>query len=401
MENQQIVNTKRLSGMIFLLGIMAFLAQGDNYNAAPMIIEIAKDLNIEVSQAAISVTAYMLPFGLFTLVYGPLGDKIGKTKILKTCAFLTAIFSALGAVVFNLPSLIAIRAINGIFAAGTLPVTMALIGDMYGKNPKDVQNALGKVMGMMFLGGAVAPVIGGALAYIGSWRLVYLAYGIGELLVAILMIKVIHVQPVISDAPKLSKNPYKAAFANSRLIKTVGILILVGFAAFGSFTYTGDYVQSVTGYNILIIGLILSCYGIGTVLGGRKSGTLKEKAGNKILLVAGIIGAIFWGLMGIWTSTILLCLSLFVFGLAFIMIQPTLVATAQQLVPKQRGMAMSLASFCMMIGGAIGTSLNGQIINQWGYSVLYISAAAVILVAGILATIHLNSLQLLEQGGKK
>lgn len=385
-------NEKRLGRTVFLLGIMAFLAQGDNYAAAPMIIEISKELNIELSRAAVSVTAYMLPFGLFTLLYGPLGDKIGKAKVLKTCAFLTAIFSALGAVVFNLSSLITVRALNGMFAAGTFPVTMALIGDLYGKDPKAVQNALGRVMGMMFLGGAVAPAIGGLLSHLGSWRLVYLAYGIAEIIVAILMLKVIQV-PATESMNGKTGNPYKIAFSNKRLLATVSLLILVGFAALGSFTYTGDYVQSKTGYNILIIGLILSCYGLGTVIGGRQSGTIREKVGNTIFLIAGMVGFAAWSVMGWWNHTALLCLSLFVYGFCFIMIQPALVATAQQLIPKFRGVAMSLSSFCMMIGGAIGTSLNGKIIKTSGYPLMYVIAACVILLAGILAAINMKQMK--------
>jgi len=49
--------------MIVILGLMAFLANGDNYAAAPLIINIAADLNLTVSVAAMSVTAYMLAFG--------------------------------------------------------------------------------------------------------------------------------------------------------------------------------------------------------------------------------------------------------------------------------------------------------------------------------------------------
>ena len=54
--------------MILVLGLMAFLANGDNYAAAPLIINIAQDLNLTISTAAISVTAYMLAFGAFTLL---------------------------------------------------------------------------------------------------------------------------------------------------------------------------------------------------------------------------------------------------------------------------------------------------------------------------------------------
>src|SRR3990172_12147153 len=123
--------------MVLILGLMLFWVQGDNYAASPLIVEIASDLNLSISQAALSIVSYMLPFGLFTLVFGPLADRFGKAKIINIAAFVTAIFSCLGAVAFNLASLSIIRAINGAFAAAIIPVTMSLIGDTYGHNPKE------------------------------------------------------------------------------------------------------------------------------------------------------------------------------------------------------------------------------------------------------------------------
>ncbi len=94
------MNSKRLNQMVFLLGFMAFWVNGDNYAAAPLLIDIARDLHLHISEAAISVTAYMLCFGLFTIIFGPLGDRYGKTKIINIAAFGTAIFSCLGATAF-------------------------------------------------------------------------------------------------------------------------------------------------------------------------------------------------------------------------------------------------------------------------------------------------------------
>ncbi|WP_343338460.1 Inner membrane transport protein YnfM [Terrisporobacter petrolearius] len=156
-----------------MIGILAFLANGDNYAESPLLGNIASDLGITVSQASISVTAYMMTFGLFTIIVGPLGDKYGKTKVINIAAFGTAIFSMLGAVVFSLQSLILLRAVNGAFGAGIFPVTMALVGE--NSDDSNRQKSIGKIMGLMFLGGASATLIGGAFAYFGSWRMVYYA----------------------------------------------------------------------------------------------------------------------------------------------------------------------------------------------------------------------------------
>ncbi|MDD5641349.1 MAG: MFS transporter [Syntrophales bacterium] len=377
--------------MVLVLGLMAFWCNGDNYAAAPLLVEIARDLHLDISRAALSVTAYMLPFGLFTLLFGPLADRFGKARIINLAAFGTAIFSALGAVAFDLASLSLIRAVNGAFAAAILPVTMSLLGDRFGRDPQEVQNALGKVLGMAFLGGASATAIGGVLAYVGSWRLVYLAYGIAELIIALIMLKTLEKQPGTVATLNL-KEAYGDAFASSDLIKTVGIIFLVGSSVFGSFVYAGKFVETRTGYNILLVGLILTCFGLATVVGGRKLGVLKQKMGNKLLFLAGLLAAASWVLMGAWHSPALLSLSLAGFGLGFIMIQPTLIATAQQLLPARRGTVMSLASFNMFVGGGLGTWLNGHLLNKWGFEPVFLGAAGLILVAGVIAARLLDRL---------
>jgi len=86
----------------------------------------------------------------------------GKGRIIKIAALGTSVFSILGGFIFNLGSLVFFRAMNGILGAGIFPVTMALIGSEF--EDKERQSAMAKVMGLMFLGGASATVIGGALA---------------------------------------------------------------------------------------------------------------------------------------------------------------------------------------------------------------------------------------------
>ena len=376
---------------ILVLGMMAFWCIGENYAAAPLLVEIARDLRLNISEAALSVSAYMLPFGFFTFLFGPLADRFGKAKIINLAAFGSAIFCALAAGAFNLVTLSVLRAINGVFAAAILPVTMSLVGDRFGHDSKKLQHALGKIFGITFLGGAAATAIGGALAYFGSWRLVYLVYGIAELITALIMLQVLEKQP--GTVARLSlRDAYGEALANHDLIKTVSIVFLVGASVFGSFSYAGSFVQARTGYNIFLVGLILTFFGLATVVGGKQTAALRQRLGTRLLLYAGILASGSWALMAIWHSLIGLSLSLAGFGLGFIMIHPTLVATAQQLMPKRRGTVMSLVSFNLFVGGGLGTFVNGKILTGGGFAPVFFFAAVLILVAGIIGSSHLNRL---------
>ena len=375
--------------MLLILGLIAFLANGDNYAAAPLLINISNDLNLSVSTAALSVTAYMLSFGVFTLIFGPLADRFGKVKIINVAALGTAIFSMLGATAFNLPSLIFFRAMNGAFGAGIFPVTMALVGESF--DDVNRQKALGKVMGLMFLGAATATIMGGVLAYIGSWRLVYLVYGIGEFILAMVMLKILKRDKPVVDKLNIFTS-YKTVFKNFKFVRLVTVILFVGFSVFGTFTYTGKLIHSITGYNIFIVGLILSIFGFGTVLGGRIAPKIRLKLKSKFLLVAGIIGSISLLILALSSNVILLSIGFLLFGISFIFLQSTLIAMAQQMLPQMKGTAMSMASFNMFVGGAIGTTLNGVLMNSIGLSQIFIYASVVILLAGVFSTIFISKL---------
>lgn len=377
------MDVKKRNVMIMILSIMAFFANGDNYAVAPLLINISKDLNISIGSAAISVTAYMLSFGLFTIIFGPLGDRYGKTKVINIAAFGTAVFSMLGAFAFNLPSLIFLRAMNGAFGAGIFPVTMALVGESFEDLKR--QKAIGKVMGMMFLGGASATAIGGVLAYFGSWRMVYFIYGLAELIIALAMLKVLPKSSSVINSLSFIK-VYKEAFSNKQLLSIVGTIFLVGFSVFGSFTYSGKLIESRTGYSVLIVGLILTLFGIATVIGGRKAPFVRDRLKNKFLLFTGVLGSISLFIIAFMKNPVLIGIGLFGFGLAFVFLQSTLVTKAQESMPKLRGTAMSLASFNMFVGGGIGTFINGRILNAYSVIPIFAVAGVVMLLVGFIAT---------------
>ena len=49
-------DSKQFKIMITILAFMGFLANGDNYAVAPLLINISKDLHITITQTGLSVT---------------------------------------------------------------------------------------------------------------------------------------------------------------------------------------------------------------------------------------------------------------------------------------------------------------------------------------------------------
>ncbi len=371
-------NTKAI---VLTLALMAFFANGDNYAVTPLLGEIASDLDLTIQQASLSVTAYMLTFGLFTIFIGPMGEKYGRTRIINGAAFGTAIFSCLGAVAFNLPSLIFFRAMNGAFAAGIFPVTMAFVGEV--SNDDNRRSNFSLIITMMTLGAACAMIIGGFLATFASWRMVYLAYGIAELTMSFLMLKYLP-KTEVSDAKLAFVDTYKEALSTKKLVATVSTIFLVGFSIMGAFTFSGTMIQDNYNVSVLVVGLVLTSFGVGNILGTYIPPLLPNVDKNKLLytsVISGIIGAL---VIAYATNLMFISLGLIFLGFGFVNLQSTLVEYAQESFTKSRGTAMSMASFCIFVGGAVGTGIYGVVLNQTGnFSPIYVISAIIFVVIGL------------------
>ena len=157
--------------LVILLGLAGFIVMADNWVVSPILPAIAGNLGVPVASAGILIAAYMLPFGLFQLVFGPLADRYGKSRVVVSTLAAFTVTTALCAVGGTLTNLAIFRALTGIFAAATMPISLALIGDTVPMAHR--QQAIGSFMGISFLGQALSMGIGGAIAFFFDWRGVF------------------------------------------------------------------------------------------------------------------------------------------------------------------------------------------------------------------------------------
>jgi len=97
--------------------------------------------------------------------------------------------------------------------------------------------------------------------------------------------------------------------------------------------------------------------------------------------------------MAFFTNVWLLSLALFGFGVAFIFLQSTLITTVQEKLPKRRGTAMSLASFNMFVGGAVGTSINAMVIETGSLATIYLSSAIILFLVSMVAALFISQFE--------
>ena len=201
--------------VLLILGLAGFTVMADNWVVSPILPAISKSIGVSVTSAGLLITAYMIPFGLFQFIYGPLADRYGKRQILSFAMFFFTLATALTAIGKCFGDLLVYRAITGIFAASVMPISSDLIADMVPMQER--QTAIGTFMEISFWGQGLSMVIGGSIAYFLSWLGVFATYSVLAALVTVLFFTI---GRKISSAKTESKYlaPYKKLLGRFKFI---------------------------------------------------------------------------------------------------------------------------------------------------------------------------------------
>ena len=382
------MNVKRL---ILVLGLAGFIVMADNWVVSPLLPTIAGDFSTEPARAGILIAAYMLPFGLFQLVYGPLADRFGKLRVVTISLVLFTAATALCATAVGIHDLTAFRALTGIFAAATMPVSLALIGDLVPM--QDRQKAIAAFMGIAFLGQATSMTIGSTIAALSSWRGVFVVYAIVSAVIVTalyLSTRSLHAQ-LKGDPHSQFLRPYGRLLAHGPSLRTYLVVFVEGVLILGSFSYAGAYAAKVLGLETLGIGLLMAVFGIGVIGGSRFSGRLAARLGRPKLVALGLGSAAAADLLLATAGTHLaaFAVAILLLGLGFMFAHSSLLTIVTGFAERARGAAMSLIAFAFMVGGSGGTMLGGRIILGAGYGALYLGFGVALAALSAVALVAL------------
>lgn len=379
--------------LVLLLGLAGFMVMADNWVVSPILPAIGKDVGVSTAQAGLLIAAYMLPFGVFQLVFGPLADRFGKARVILFTFVAFAFATALCALGSTLTGVAALRALTGVFAAATMPISLALIADAVPMDSR--QQAVGSFMGVAFLGQALSMGIGGAIAYYLDWRGVFLIYGAVSAVIAIAVWRGLHgleMAPVPQEKTAAFK-PYLSLLGHGPSLRTYLVILVEGMFLLGSFSYLGGVLAQRFHLSFLAIGGVMTGFGIGAVIGGRMSAKIAARLGKTRTIVLGLLlaaiadGAVFIGA----GSLLLTAVGVFLLGLGFMTAHSTLITVATQFAAKAQGTAMSLVTFSFMVGGAIGTQAGGRIAAGTSMTSLYLIYGAGLLALATVALFAVGS----------
>jgi EmrB/QacA subfamily drug resistance transporter len=380
---------------------------------------IATDLG-RLADVSWVVTAYVVSAAAATPLWGKLGDRHGRKRLLEASLAIFLAASALCGIAQSLPLLIVSRALQGAAAGGLMTLAYAAVGDLV--SPRERGRYQGYIAATFAAAAAVGPLLGGLLVQHASWRWVfYVNLPVGLLALAGLRLRL---PAAATGSPKTAldvvgaallatataalmlvciwggqRDPWGspeilgllAALAIStlalvartrrvedpivplRLLRSPVValssaaLFLVTATMFSITVFVPLFLQTTTGATPTQAGLLLIPMLIGITLSTNLSGRVIERTGHyKIFPLVGLtmIAAAMVGLALVveHPSRISTGLALALFGLGFGMVGQVLVIAVQNGVDRRElGIAMAVTSFFRALGGAVGAAVLGAI----------------------------------------
>ena len=369
--------------MLAVLTAAAFLVFAQAFMVAPILPRLGQVFRADVGFVGLAVPGYLIPYGVMTLLWGPVADRVGRRPVIVVSLLLFVALSALTATAGDPGGFVLWRMATGAAAGGIVPVGLALIGDVVPYERR------GRAIGWLFGGMAGGMAVGstaGALAepFIGWRGLFLIAAASGAGLAAAAVMTIPRRPPPPRSARPAILRGYVALLRLSRARRTYAY---VGFNAVlhsGIYTWLGLYLHQRFGLGPVGVGLGLLGYGIPGFLLGPLIGRLADRYGRARLIPAGVaVGAL--AAFGLAAPVPLVAAALLVtlLSMGYDLTQPLLAGIVTDL-PGHRGQAVAFMAVTLFTGFGVG-SLLFQAALTLGFPIALSGFGVAALLAGALA----------------
>ncbi|MCW5633386.1 MAG: MFS transporter [Rubrivivax sp.] len=323
----------------------------------PMLLALAAEFGRGLGDVSRVVSVFAIAYGALQLFYGPLGDRVGKLRVVAFACTGCAAAAALAAFAPSLEMLVAARALMGATAAGIVPMTIAWIGDSVPYEQR--QETLARLLGATVGGMVVGLWFGGWITEVLGWRHVF---GLLALVFAAAAVPLWR-RPLADRAGPGDVAPSGLRHllrlpAQPRVRWVLSVVAIEGALMFGMLAFVPAFLGQRHGLGTGAAGAVLALFGVGGLLYSRVARRLLRALGERGMAAGGgaLVGialvVLAWAPH--WAAALPACLFA---GAGFYMLHNTLQTQATQMAPAQRGSAVALFACLLFLGQSAGVAV--------------------------------------------
>lgn len=323
-------------------------------------------------------------------IWGKIGDKYGRKKILMISAGGLALSVLLMGFVTSVWQLFLLRLFMGIFT-GFIPMSQALIST---QTPKQIAGqVLGSLQTGSITGSLMGPLLGGWIADSIGYATTFQYVSITVALSAVIVYFGIEEQRIEKEDENektnyQSKEVLAHIFTHPVLLMVMIVSLFVQIAHFSIQPILSLFVGDLHGpENIaLFSGLAFSAAGFGNLMMARRWGRIADKIGYVkilvfLLFVAGVIYLPAAFVTNIWQLVFLR----FLLGVSIGGIIPVRTAYIRHAAPvAMQGEVLGYNTSIRFLGNIIGPAMGGVIAGWYGFSMVFYVTSALLLFSGLL-----------------
>ena len=363
------------------LGLMALgfaLVNLDRFIMYPLFPVMARELGLDYQDIGLISAAVALTWGISSMVFGRLSDRLGRRGILITSVLVFSVLCGMTGLAMGLGSLLLIRAVMGVFEGAFVPVSIATVVDASPAAHVGRNTGLQQLMAPL-VGSALAPVLAVLLLQLlPSWRWVFVVTAVPGLLCAWLIFSRLaesrRLRPPSAEPAPTVQLPLRKvlAYPNVALCSAGFCFWLAPVVIFGSLmpSYLSDHLHLALSQ----MGLVMSTLGIGGAAGMLVFPAMSDRWGRKRLIVACLALAMVptWLLMHTGAEPVRLSLLMFlaafmVSGVIAMVHSVTADNVPMQHVSTATGFIVGAGE---IVGGAIAPAIAGGLAKAAGIAAI-------------------------------
>lgn len=357
--------------VLFILSLIPIIMVLGNSMIIPVLPTIGAKFQLSSFETSLLITLFSIPAAVMIPVAGMLADRFGRKNIIFYSLLLYGLgglLSGLAAIFASYPFMLISRMIQGIGAAGTAPITMVLVSDLYQEDERS--KSLGMIEAANAMGKVLSPILGSLLAMI-IWYAMFFAFPLLCIPIAVSL------WFFVRDLSKLDPPPYSEYIRQIQKIwqrhgRWMLVAFFVGlitmFTMFGVLFYFSEYLETTLKTDGLLKGLVLAIPLLGLCLTSYFVGRyIKQKTHRmKWFIVTGLALSFIMMALIPWTERFLILLGLLLLiGIGNGLILPclnTLITSA--IGYQERGIITSIYSSVRFFGVALGPPTFGFLLDR-------------------------------------